>query len=284
MLRTRVGAFPGELAALYCFNPWLGACFGDAIGGKRTDARGHTAPPLLISPSLAARVMGIQVALGGKSNGVVRPSTGLIGVGLALASCARVSLFGFANDSDKSALAQSQCNHYYDCRFNQTRYFSGRMGYHDWHGQWRVLSALVELGALEYHAPLGAASAAGPATAEAAASTDTATPVATVAAAAMAVVTPGGSHSRVGRTVKGSRVKKVVKASVRQVAHRNGTARSGGEVRHRNATSRLEGRAAAKGSPIPHHARHHAHVVGIAKSSKGRGRSAGSATVDLQLE
>lgn len=152
-LRTRVGTFASEDAALYCFNPWLGACFSDALAGKRVDSRGRTITPLLISPTLAASMMGIQVALGGRATSNLRPSTGLMGVGLALASCARVSLFGFANDSD--ARMAGFCNHYYDCRFNQTRYFSGKMGYHDWHGQWRVLSGLVELGALRYVPPLG---------------------------------------------------------------------------------------------------------------------------------
>ena len=45
---------------------------------------------------------------------------------------------------------------YYDCRTNQTNYFAGRMGYHDWHGQWRALAALINLGAIEYVAPTGA--------------------------------------------------------------------------------------------------------------------------------
>jgi hypothetical protein len=139
-----------EAAALYCFNPWLGACHVDAMGGKRL---GIHAPPLLISPALVAAMMQIQITSGGKSGGVVRPSTGLMGVGLALASCARVSLFGFGNDSDPGM--QGHCNHYYDCRTNQTNYFAGRMGYHDWHGQWRALAALIDLGAMRYYPPTG---------------------------------------------------------------------------------------------------------------------------------
>jgi hypothetical protein len=155
-MRTRIGstAAAGEQAALYCFNPWLGSCFSDVLGGKRADARGAIVAPLLISPVLAARMMALQVALGGKTNGNVRPSTGLMGIGVALASCAKISIYGFANFSDLAT--QSFCNHYYDCRFNQTRYLSGKMGYHDWAGQWRVLSALVRLGAVQYHAPSGA--------------------------------------------------------------------------------------------------------------------------------
>ena len=139
-----------EAAALYCFNPWLGSCHVDALGSRKF--HGLTSP-LLLNPQLAAGMMQMQVALGGKSGGNVRPSAGLMGVGLALASCARVSLFGFGNDTDPRM--QGHCNHYYDCRTNQTNYFAGRMGYHDWHSQWKVLDTLISLGAVRYHAPTG---------------------------------------------------------------------------------------------------------------------------------
>lgn len=146
---TSLSSASSEGAALYCFNPWLGACHVDAMGGKRLGV----SSPLFISPALVTAMMQIQITSGGKSGGVVRPSTGLMGVGLALASCARVSLFGFGNDSDPGM--QGHCNHYYDCRTNQTNYFAGRMGYHDWHGQWRALAALIDLGALRYFPPTG---------------------------------------------------------------------------------------------------------------------------------
>lgn len=149
----RTATLPHEAAGLYCFNPWLGACHAEAIRAARMHVYGPLYRPFMVSPALAAAVMRIQVALGGKTGGSVRPSTGLIGVGLALASCARVSLFGFGNDTDPSHAAH--CNHYYDCRTNQTNYFAGRMGYHDWHGQWRALAALIDLGAIRYHPPTG---------------------------------------------------------------------------------------------------------------------------------
>ena len=60
-IKTRVGAVAGEEAALYCFNPWLGSCFGDAVAGKRADARGRPVAPLLVSPALTSAVMGLQV-------------------------------------------------------------------------------------------------------------------------------------------------------------------------------------------------------------------------------
>ena len=34
--------------------------------------------------------------------------------------------------------------------WNQSRYFSGRMGNHDWHAQWRVLSNLIRHGVVRY--------------------------------------------------------------------------------------------------------------------------------------
>ena len=55
-----------------------------------------------------------------------------------------------------------RCQHYWDAPgrcHNQTRYFSGRMGNHDWHAQWRVLEGLVASGALSYHPPTQAAAA-----------------------------------------------------------------------------------------------------------------------------
>ena len=55
-----------------------------------------------------------------------RPSTGLLGVAFALSTCEKVHLFGFANYSNAAAAAI--CNHYYDCRWNQSRYFSGKVG------------------------------------------------------------------------------------------------------------------------------------------------------------
>ena len=67
----------------------------------------------------------------------------MLGVAAALSGCDDVHLFGFANDSNVAAT--STCNHYYDCRYNQSRYFSGKMGHHDWHAQWRLLSNLVAL-------------------------------------------------------------------------------------------------------------------------------------------
>ena len=73
-------------------------------------------------------------------------STGLLGVALAAAACDHVTLFGFGNDSDAGTAAT--CAHYWECSRNQSRYFGGKAGYHDWHAQWRVLSDWVAEGNL----------------------------------------------------------------------------------------------------------------------------------------
>jgi len=137
-------------ATVYCFNPWLGACQGDVLSRRHADV-----PALVINPVLSSRMHSLQRAVGGSRAGSVRPSTGMVGVAMALALCQQTTLFGFGNDSDITAA--SQCNHYWECRFNQTRYFSGKMGNHDWHAQWRSLTSLIATGWLRYHPPDGSA-------------------------------------------------------------------------------------------------------------------------------
>jgi hypothetical protein len=60
-LRTRVGLASEEEAALYCFNPWLGTCFNEALSGRARDARGRPSTPLLVSPLVTSAMMAIQV-------------------------------------------------------------------------------------------------------------------------------------------------------------------------------------------------------------------------------
>ena len=76
---------------------------------------------------------------------------GLIGIvpganqiALALGVCGSVTLYGFGNDSHPNS--SSACRHYYDCKFSQKRYFSGKMGFHNWHHQWRVLARWIGTG------------------------------------------------------------------------------------------------------------------------------------------
>ena len=74
---------------------------------------------------------------------------------MAISHCSRVSLFGFGNASDAKIANgtgnhASACGHYWECSRNQSRYFGGKAGYHDWHAQWRVLSDWVASGNLSY--------------------------------------------------------------------------------------------------------------------------------------
>jgi len=62
-----------------------------------------------------------------------------------------VTLFGYGNASAPADAAA--CNHYWECRHNQSRYFSGAQGNHDWHAQWRAIEALVAAGAVRYRPP-----------------------------------------------------------------------------------------------------------------------------------
>ena len=40
--------------------------------------------------------------------------------------------------------AGSTCARYWDCGYNQSKYFAGKAGYHEWHAQWRLLSTWIE--------------------------------------------------------------------------------------------------------------------------------------------
>ena len=148
---------------LYCFNPWLGSCHYDVLSGVRTKS------PLLLNPHLVYLAAMLQRAHAARAAPSVRPSTGLVGIGMALSMCSSVSLYGFGNDSDTSSAGD--CRYYWDCRFNvsratfqarataagpcraplsASRHLSRRQN-HDWHAQWRALSALIDTGDLQFH-------------------------------------------------------------------------------------------------------------------------------------
>ena len=116
-VRTSRGAATAPNAVLYCFNPWLGSCHYDVLSGVRTKS------PLLLNPHLVYLAAMLQRAHAGSRSASVRPSTGLVGIGMALSMCSSVSLYGFGNDSDTSSAGD--CRYYWDCRFNVSRYFSG---------------------------------------------------------------------------------------------------------------------------------------------------------------
>eukprot|EP00908_Phaeocystis_cordata_P007406 Transcript_18046.p1 GENE.Transcript_18046~~Transcript_18046.p1 ORF type:complete len:407 (-),score=131.54 Transcript_18046:79-1245(-) len=139
---------PGELVALYCSNAWLGACHFGLLLPKR---RVGSSPVLLLNPQLAYEAAALPAGCNAThvtANGRTRPSAGLMGVAMAVQLCDAVTLYGFGNDSHPNS--SNACRHYYDCKFSQRRYFSGKQGYHNWHHQWRVLSWWIRAGALRY--------------------------------------------------------------------------------------------------------------------------------------
>ena len=131
--RRRLANETAAQSLLYCFNPWVGECHAEALRARA----------MLINPRVVAVLSALQKQLKGSQRPSVRPSTGLVGVGLALSICRRVSLFGFVNATDPRELPE--CDHYWECRFTQARYLAGhaKARAHDWPSQWRVLLHLL---------------------------------------------------------------------------------------------------------------------------------------------
>ena len=109
---------------------------------------GDTAEPWLSSEIHLTRAPDAPAATHNVTEKRTRPSAGLMGVALAAKLCDSVRLYGFGNDSHPNS--SNACRHYYDCKFSQRRYFSGVMGFHNWHHQWRVLSAWIERAAANH--------------------------------------------------------------------------------------------------------------------------------------
>ena len=146
----------GAAHLLYCpFDRWVGKCL---LSGVRWLPKGPRGPEalaahprgtggwLMVNPVFSLQTAEQQWAHGGRHGRMA--STGLLGVAMAAAMCERVTLFGFGNDSDAGTSAA--CGHYWECSRNQSRYFGGKSGYHDWHAQWRVLSDWVATGVVSY--------------------------------------------------------------------------------------------------------------------------------------
>ena len=72
------------------------------------------------------------------------PSAGLAGMAMAVSHCSRVRLYGFGNASDTTVNATQACGHYWECSRQQSRYFGGKAGYHDWQAQWRLVSSWLD--------------------------------------------------------------------------------------------------------------------------------------------
>ena len=139
---------PAATLLLYCMaQGWVGKCMHE----QRMD---HVNPVF---------VRGLRAHLDEHQGRSRLPSAGLLGMAMALTSCSRVSLFGFGNASDTLVRNSSseECGHYWECSRQQSRYFAGKSGYHDWHAQWRLVSAWLDragaetrlASALVFHSP-----------------------------------------------------------------------------------------------------------------------------------
>ena len=171
------------MQVLYCFNSWLGVCHLEAMLPERL-AKHEAVRSLMVNPVLISRLTSMlqevlhaqhaqsgQARVSRKANTTRRlprysttPSTGLMGVALALSLCNSVSLFGFGNASDASE--GRACWHYYDCRQgSQSSYFGrratrgGNGASHNWRVQWQLLETWILRGAIRYHWPRGRAEA-----------------------------------------------------------------------------------------------------------------------------
>ena len=137
---------------LYCpFDKRLSKCLLSGVPWPRAKPA-FDSPWLLANPAFVAEVGAIQLQHGGR--GVRMISTGLLGVAMAARSCASVTLYGFGNGSDSSG--SGVCGHYWECSRNhskyrnQSKYFRGKGGYHDWQAHWRVLQHWVDRGVIGF--------------------------------------------------------------------------------------------------------------------------------------
>lgn len=121
---------------LYCHNHWVGNCWLDAL----QHGNGKVVNPVLVSR------MGSLLRFHGSRKASRVPSTGLIGVAIALATCEGVpNVYGFGNRSDGGI-----CDHYWECRTDQASYL-GRPT-HSFRAQWSLLAWLHEVGVIKLHA------------------------------------------------------------------------------------------------------------------------------------
>ena len=128
---------------LYCHNGWLGVCHGDIIA--RYGAIG--APVHAVDPTFIRHVADLVHSFAGPNQPRRAPSTGLLGLALALVTCDEVSAFGFGNTSEAAptdSAGAEMCDHYWECRVPSRAYFFDRSQRftHDWAAQWRLMTWL----------------------------------------------------------------------------------------------------------------------------------------------
>lgn len=139
---------------LYCpFDKRLSKCLLSGVPWPRPPAKPWFPKPwLLANPAFVAEVGNLQLEQGGR--GVRMISTGLLGTAMAARMCSSVALYGFGNGSDAST--SGLCGHYWECSRNhtkyrnQSKYFRGKGGYHDWQAHWRVLQNWVDRGVIRF--------------------------------------------------------------------------------------------------------------------------------------
>ena len=132
--------------ALYCHNSWLGNCWLDALKSGNSS---HIVNPVLVAHASALLREHRRLGRGSRraSQKLRVPSSGVVGVAIALATCRGVPhVFGFGNLSRDEAL----CDHYWECRTDQRSYL--KRPTHDFAAQWRLLEWLDAVGAIKLHA------------------------------------------------------------------------------------------------------------------------------------
>ena len=133
---------------LYCHNSWVGNCWLDA---SHFDRRKVINPVLVRLAGALLRAHTTSASAAGSVSSRSRrhrtsrvPSTGLVGVALALASCDGVpDVYGFGN---RSGGGGAVCDHYWECRTDQGSYL-GRPT-HSFQAQSRTLGWLRDVGAI----------------------------------------------------------------------------------------------------------------------------------------
>ena len=121
------------LLLVSCHRPFTGRCTLRRMNAAFEGAAGNAH---LLSVDLARRAARHFRGVRHRS-----PTAGFLAVELAMALCANVTLYGFADGS-----CAKRCYHYYSCKYRERQYFANHTaaseGYHDFTAQARVLRAL----------------------------------------------------------------------------------------------------------------------------------------------
>ena len=163
----RSGNYPSLKAAqqliLWCQNVWLGVCQRDVLNppsGRRRHAANGTmgaAPVWVLNPVLIQHLLRLyaHVTHYERRLNPRAPSTGLVGLALALSACEQVSVFGFGNASNSpNGETEQRCRYYYNCGMNERQYFNSAgeaREEHDWRSQALLMTRLVDAGAVRYY-------------------------------------------------------------------------------------------------------------------------------------